>query len=648
MAFALILGCTGGADLLRVSVEADAIYGIVGEPVPLEASGIGDLVWFPGDGSQVPGEVVEHVYEAPGHYVASVVGTSSEGRTETLQVPVTVVWEPLVTPPRTSASIATDGETVWAVMPDFDRVAVVDVESRTVLEHLEVCSKPRSVSVLEGSVAVACEGDAIWVDGVTTELDVGSRPFGIVHTDDGVAVTAWLGLWEEGWSGQRDLRGLAWLDGQLLWSQHRSPEDGGRWWIEDVEGVLPADPGPDSDTDARGLPNFLQRIVVNPDGRTAVLPGLKANMERGLVRDGLALTHETTARSEMRHVSLIGEVVPEPAFDNRDLASSAVYSPRGDWLYVAHIGAQIIDVLDPWTMQRAGGVQRIGHGVTGLVAFEDAVWANAEFDRSLVIAEGSVAELRVVEAIDLLGDLDEVLDDEVLYGKKVFYGAADRRMAADSYMSCASCHLDGEHDGRTWDFTSRGEGLRNTKALFGMSGEGPLHWSANFDEVQDFERDIRESMGGSGFINDNDYVDDPFGEALEGLSPELDALAAYLRSLEPPVSPFASNPEGQAIFEASGCGECHYGERLTGSSGEVRLFDVGTLTEESGARLGEELVGLDTPELVGLFHTAPYLHDGSAATLRERFDRDPGGLHGDTSSLSEEQLQALEEYLLSL
>ena len=652
MALALILAACQGPESAPLALAfGEPLLAYVGEAVLLEPSAATaeTFTWFPGDGSELEGRVVEHVYEAPGHYVASVVATSAAGRTETRQVPVTVVWRPLEVPPRTSASVATDGELVYAVLPDFDRVAVVDVATRSLVEHLEVCEEPRSLSVHEGSLAVACTGDALWLDGDVLDLDRGSRPFGVVHADEGLAATTWLGLWRDGgFEGERDLRGLAWVDGELLWSRHRSPDDGGRWWRDGVEGILEADPGPDSDTDARGLPSYLQRLVVRPDGRSAVLPGLKANMERGLARDGLPLTHETTARAELRHVSLVGEELAEPSFDNRDLASAAVYSPLGDWLYVAHIGARIVDVLDPWTMQRAGGFQQVGHGVTGLVAFEDEVWALAELDRSLVIAEGSPAELRVVATIDLLGDLDEVVDPQVLEGQKVFHDASDRRMSLDSYMSCASCHLDGEHDGRTWDFTSRGEGLRNTKALFGMSGQGPLHWSANFDEVQDFERDIRESMGGSGFLNDDSVLDDPFGDSLAGRSPELDALAAYVASLEPPVSPFEGSEEGRTIFEASGCLACHDGERLTNSAGEPELYDVGTLTEASGYRLGEELTGLDTPELVGLFYTAPYLHDGSAATLRERFDRDPGGRHGDTAGLSEEELAALEAWLLSL
>ena len=87
----------------------------------------------------------------------------------------------------------------------------------------------------------------------------------------------------------------------------------------------------------------------------------------------------------------------------------------------------------------------------------------------------------------------------MLKGKQFFYDARDTRLARDRYMSCASCHNDGGSDGRVWDLTRLGEGLRNTINLRGRAGgQGFLHWSNNFDEVQDFEGQIRTLAGGTG------------------------------------------------------------------------------------------------------------------------------------------------------
>ena len=95
----------------------------------------------------------------------------------------------------------------------------------------------------------------------------------------------------------------------------------------------------------------------------------------------------------------------------------------------------------------------------------------------------------------------ELLDAQVLLGKQIFYNAEDRRMTFAGYISCASCHLDGGSDERVWDFTQRGEGLRNTHSLLGRAGTGigNVHWTANFDEIQDFENDIRNGFDGTGF-----------------------------------------------------------------------------------------------------------------------------------------------------
>ena len=72
---------------------------------------------------------------------------------------------------------------------------------------------------------------------------------------------------------------------------------------------------------------------------------------------------------------------------------------------------------------------------------------------------------------------------------------------------------------------------------------------------------------------------------------------------------------GRAVFEARNCQQCHGGRNFSGS-GNGTLIDVGTMkSPTSGSRLGGPLTGIDPPTLRGLWATAPYLHDGSAATL---------------------------------
>jgi mono/diheme cytochrome c family protein len=115
----------------------------------------------------------------------------------------------------------------------------------------------------------------------------------------------------------------------------------------------------------------------------------------------------------------------------------------------------------------------------------------------------------------------------------------------------------------------------------------------------------------------------PLGTAKAGVSADLDALAAYVASLSSfDLSPYrqasgalsAAAAEGQLLFATMSCGSCHGGTAFT-NSGANTLSNIGTVKPSSGQRLGTSLTGIDVPTLRDVWATAPYLHDGSAATL---------------------------------
>ena len=230
-----------------------------------------------------------------------------------------------------------------------------------------------------------------------------------------------------------------------------------------------------------------------------------------------------------------------------------------------------------------------------------------------------------------------------------------RDLARDGYISCAACHNDGGHDGRVWDMTGFGEGLRNTISLRGRAGaEGFLHWSNNFDEVQDFEGQIRSLAGGSGLLTNAQFNtgtrSQPLGDKKAGVSTELDALAAYVASL----NAFAPSPSrntdgtltaagaaGRDIFIAQNCAACHGGTAFTNSASN-NPRDIGTLTADSGKRLNGPLTGIDIPTLRDAWATAPYLHLGSAATIADAI-RGHAGV-----ALNETELAQLAEYVAQI
>jgi len=98
---------------------------------------------------------------------------------------------------------------------------------------------------------------------------------------------------------------------------------------------------------------------------------------------------------------------------------------------------------------------------------------------------------------------------------------------------------------------------------------------------------------------------------------------------------------GKRLFEDPkvGCARCHPAPLYT----SLQTHDVGTKHEL------DRTADFDTPTCIELWRTGPYLHDGSAVTLKELLTTmNPDDKHGKTSHLSENQIDALVEYLLSL
>jgi cytochrome c peroxidase len=189
-----------------------------------------------------------------------------------------------------------------------------------------------------------------------------------------------------------------------------------------------------------------------------------------------------------------------------------------------------------------------------------------------------------------------------------------------------------------------------------MAWTHPVHWSADRDEVQDFEHTIRGLlMQGRGLISGP--VNKDLAEPNRGLSAKLDAMAAYSNSHKFTLSPHAKGGlsaaarRGRELFfsEKSQCAKCHSGPMYCDSiprpAAEIVRHDVGTGADDPSEKMGP---AYDTPTLLGVYRTAPYLHHGRAKTLEEVLTLNPGDKHGVTSHLTPEQTSDLVEFLKAL
>ncbi|KAA1247730.1 RICIN domain-containing protein [Aquimarina sp. RZ0] len=427
--------------------------------------------------------------------------------------------------------------------------------------------------------------------------------------------------------------------------------------------------GTDGALFARGIPNYLTHMAISPDGKSMRVASKKDNIKRGLLRDGLALEHDNTVRAITSFVNLDNdtEVLPKRLdIDNTDRCHSVTYSDQGDIVFIAMPGNNEIFVADD---QNNLEVARLKTQETPTYTLYDPDTKRlyvynflgrsvSVFDVEGIINGGSTSS----KLSDIKTVSNELLTAQVLKGKKLFYDATSSRLTQEGYMACASCHLDGGGDGQIWDISNLGEGFRNTIDLRGKGGteHGRLHWTGNFDEVHDFENQIRTLNNGTGLLSDQQFANskDPLDTKKAGLSADLDALAAYITSLNTfSESPYKKSngdlttqgQNGQQVFNNLKCYECHSGKTYTRSSTENYLYDVGTISPTSGKRIGKKLLGIDVPTLKGLWATAPYLHDGSAATIRDVLTtKNPDGKHVDISELSASDMNDLIAYLKQL
>lgn len=255
-------------------------------------------------------------------------------------------------------------------------------------------------------------------------------------------------------------------------------------------------------------------------------------------------------------------------------------------------------------------------------------------------------------------------------GQKLFYSANsdDVPLTQNHWVACASCHIEGRSDAVTWLFA---QGPRDTPTnAGGMLDTGFLFRTADRNQVEDYWKTIDVEQGGA------------FSAASAEQQPLLKAIADYVNyAIATPVPP-RTDPNlvarGKVVFANAGCATCHAGPALTDSGmgnavldlsgpivstaavGGVLLHDVGTCVTEAPwpdmphqdiASHPRPACAFDTPALRGLWDSAPYFHDGSAATLDAvvpimlQASAPPGG---SAPVLSPSDEQALVEYLKSL
>ena len=281
----------------------------------------------------------------------------------------------------------------------------------------------------------------------------------------------------------------------------------------------------------------------------------------------------------------------------------------------------------------AGAIRRFpagGNSPRGIVLTPDGkqlLVANY-YSGSVAVMDAATGKLQGAIPLGTQPKADAARRGEILFHDATF--------CFQRWHSCASCHQGGGRiDALRWDFMRDGIGNpKDTPSLIAMTKTAPFNRLATRKTPRIC---IRTGVVGS--------------HQIDPTSQQVDVLLAYVTSLRPEPSPHLSAEgkltesaaRGKVLFEGKAdCARCHPSPLFT----DLKMYDVGVPTPNDAKK---HKGAYDTPTLLEVHRTAPYLHDGRAMTLKDvltthnKLDR-----HGKVKGLKPAEIDDLVEYLRSL
>jgi cytochrome c peroxidase len=220
--------------------------------------------------------------------------------------------------------------------------------------------------------------------------------------------------------------------------------------------------------------------------------------------------------------------------------------------------------------------------------------------------------------------------ESIEQGRRLFF---DRRLSRDGSVSCSSCHdpRRSYSDGRALPAGVFGRaGRRNAPALINRGYGRLFFWDGR---AASLEAQVLKP------IQDPNEMDLTLAQAAQRVGLESGeiarSLASFVRSILSGDSRFdrftngdrnaltAGEQAGLQLFRGrANCAACHVGPNFT----DEKLHNTGVAWREGTlADTGAGEGNFKTPTLREIARTAPYMHDGSLATLEEVIDFYDGG-----------------------
>ena len=214
--------------------------------------------------------------------------------------------------------------------------------------------------------------------------------------------------------------------------------------------------------------------------------------------------------------------------------------------------------------------------------------------------------------------------DSARLGEIIFNDASH---CFQQWQSCNGCHPnEARTDGLNWDLLNDGIGNpKNCKSML-LSHETPPAMITGI-------RPTAEIAVRAGFRHIQ------FAQVDEA---DARAVDQYLKTLKPVPSPYLVEGQlsekaqkGKVLYKKLGCANCHPAPYYT----DGKKHQIGS------PGISDRTSSWDTPTLIEVWRSGPYLHDGRSATIYDMLKTDKHGLR---EELTDKEIEQLAEYVLSL
>ena len=537
--------------------------------------------------------------------------------------------------------VTKDNSTIVAADPDRDRVLIADIASRSLSGEIQFDLGDEPGRVVEGApgrayVALRRAGEVVAIDlaqkNIVSQTAVCPAPRGMAHVNGQLHVacaggelvtldTATNTVVRSLKPGD-DLRDIVVQGSDLLVTQFRSAQVlriDANGTVTEVQTMIPGGPfsfGMEAAVAWRmvslptgGVGVVHQSASINPvmDDQEGGYgePG-PCGGDDGIVKSFVSFGNGASGVPMKSGTSIRRSALPVDIAFSNDGKRMAVVS-AGSNKVVEKDTAAYSATADSGDCEPDDDDDDFQHGQPIAVAFADSTRiVQTREPARIIVGQGDIIELGGESMVDT--------------GHEMFHKAASARTG----LACASCHPEGREDGRVWQFASTG--ARRTQSIAGgILATAPFHWNGDLNGFDALMTNVfTKRMSG------------PELAPIERLAAArwIDAIPQVAVS---PVEDPVAVAHGKTLFEdaAVGCAGCHSGVRLTNN----QSVDVGTFGV------------MQVPSLNGLASRAPYMHDGCAKTLEDRFTNTAcggGDLHGHTSQLSAADVADLVAYLKTL